>query len=238
MNGFDLLAVKVVDLLRFSKNITSALAHRFPIIICDEHQDTSAAQNAVVMELNKAGARVRIFGDPMQSIYETDQTSSKRWSNLIAAADCFEELDTPHRWINVNDALGQWVLAARAQLKNGKSIDLRRPLPVGLTVVKAINISPKHGGYQVDGAARKQIDNAFDTEERMLILSAQNATIRSLRAFWRRGVLIWEGHTQEEVSTLIEDCKRHVGDRRRFYCCHGAPAYSRNSEWMCDKNTW
>lgn len=211
-DGFGLLAVKVANLLRFSKNITSALTHRYPTIICDEHQDTSPAQNAVVMQLHKAGARVRIFGDPVQSIYDTDRSSIKRWSDLTALADCFEELDTPHRWVDANVALGQWVLAARTQLKNGKPIDLRRQIPVGLTVVKAMNVSPKHGGYQVDDAARKQINNAFDSDERMLILSAHNPTIRSLRAFWGRRVLIWEGHTQEEVSELIEECKRSVGD--------------------------
>lgn len=213
-NGFDLLAVKVASFLRFAKNVTRALAQRYTTIICDEHQDTSAAQNAVVMALKEAGARVRIFGDPVQSIYDTDRSSLERWSNLVATADRFEELDTPHRWIDVNEVLGQWVLAARAKLKNGEPIDLRQQLPPGLTVVKAINSSPMHGGYQVDGAARKQIDNAFNVEEQLLVLCAQNSTIRSLRAFWGRRVLIWEGHTQEEISSLIEECKQHTGDAR------------------------
>ena len=34
--------------------------------IADEHQDTNAHQHAIVMALQEAGAKLRIFGDPMQ----------------------------------------------------------------------------------------------------------------------------------------------------------------------------
>lgn len=52
--------------------VARALAQRYPVVICDEHQDASADQHAVVMALHAAKARVRIFGDPMQLIYPGD----------------------------------------------------------------------------------------------------------------------------------------------------------------------
>ena len=45
--------------------IAVTVARRFPIIICDEHQDASADQHAIIIGLYSAGARLRIFADPM-----------------------------------------------------------------------------------------------------------------------------------------------------------------------------
>ena len=49
--------------------ISAALADRYPVVIGDEHQDSSADQDAVMMSLHHAGSYLRVFGDPMQRIY-------------------------------------------------------------------------------------------------------------------------------------------------------------------------
>ena len=68
-DGYVELAAKVARLVRASPTITRSLAQRYPIVICDEHQDASVEQHALVMACNEVGASVRIFGDPMQRIY-------------------------------------------------------------------------------------------------------------------------------------------------------------------------
>ena len=40
-NGYDELAAKVAGLLRATPMIARSLAQRYPIVICDEHQDAS-----------------------------------------------------------------------------------------------------------------------------------------------------------------------------------------------------
>lgn len=57
-----------------------------------------------MMRLHAAGAKVRIFADPMQSIYvkgaKARAAHAHRWRDLCGKADLVEELDIPHRWAN------------------------------------------------------------------------------------------------------------------------------------------
>ena len=64
-NGHAELAVKVASILKRHPLIAASLAQRHPVVICDEHQDSSGDQHAVVMALLSQGARVRVFADPM-----------------------------------------------------------------------------------------------------------------------------------------------------------------------------
>ena len=47
-NGFDILACKVETLLVKKPMISSALAARYPVVVCDEHQDASLAQHRII----------------------------------------------------------------------------------------------------------------------------------------------------------------------------------------------
>lgn len=217
-DGFETAATKVAALLAWSKGIAAALASRHPIIICDEHQDANEAQHAVVMAIHAAGAKLRVFGDPMQSIFGADEAQRDQWANLIERANTYEELDYPHRW-DKNDssrALGLWVLRARATLKAGQPLNLRDALPENVNVVRADNQAGRHGGYMLDKDAREPVDLAFRKAAPMLILCAHNQTIRSLRAFWYRSVPIWEGHTNEALTKLIANCKKHRGKSKNL----------------------
>lgn len=100
--GFDIMAAKVAAFLDYQPMVARALARRYPVIICDEHQDSTADQHAVVMALHQCGAMLRIFGDPLQSIYgrrsdKAAQHDRERWETLKQQA-AHEKLDYPHRW--------------------------------------------------------------------------------------------------------------------------------------------
>ena len=69
-NGHEQLASKVAALIvRYPMIAASTPALRYPVVICDEHQDSSGDQHAVARTLLDRGAKLRIFGDPMQNIF-------------------------------------------------------------------------------------------------------------------------------------------------------------------------
>lgn len=68
-NTYDRVASQVSKLLSQNTYIAENLARRYPLIICDEHQDASGDQHTIIMSLHRAGSRLRIFGDPMQQIF-------------------------------------------------------------------------------------------------------------------------------------------------------------------------
>ena len=121
--GFEIMASKVAGFLRHQPMVARALARRYPVIVCDEHQDSSVDQHSVVMSLLSAGAIVRIFGDPMQRIYgaKSDKAAREdraRWEALKALG-AGEKLVTPHRWQDGCPLLGAWVIQARESLERG-----------------------------------------------------------------------------------------------------------------------
>lgn len=54
-DGYRNLAAKVSRLLRSSKMVASALARRYPVVICDEHQDATLDQHALAIACRDAG---------------------------------------------------------------------------------------------------------------------------------------------------------------------------------------
>lgn len=217
-DGYDELAAKVAGLLRASPMIARSLAQRYPIVICDEHQDASADQHMVAMACHEGGASVRIFGDPMQRIYGSRskariKADDERWRSLKEKADAYAELDEPHRWSEGSDALGRWILGARTALRAGEPVDLRGPLPPGVSLIVAENQSPRpRGGYSLEKCARKPIDALVKTANSLLVLAAHNDMVNALRSFFNRRLPIWEGHVRDNLSALIATMGEHKGD--------------------------
>lgn len=207
-DGHGELALNVSALLQRHPMIVASLAHRHPIVICDEHQDSSGEQHAIVMALQQQGALLRIFGDPMQKIFRerargnTDVPTD--WEALTHQAHAYEQLDHPHRWTSGSQDLGRWTLAARDALKAGGAIDLRGPLPQSVNLVIAENQSRRHFDYQLDSSDRRPIDAFERSQSSLLVLTHYNDTARSLRAFFNRRVPLWEGHTRTGLENLVD----------------------------------
>lgn len=205
-DGFDVLASKVEQLLAKKPFISLALVARYPVIICDEHQDASLAQHKIILELFKAGARLRVFGDPMQALYaktkpKLEQTV-ENWKELKVLGT-FGELEVPHRWRESNIHLGEWVLEARKSLQNDGVIDLTGDLPPGLNICVVDNTSRAPRGYQLDRIQRKGIDKVVRGSDKLLVLASTNDTVNSLRPAFFRQLVIWEGHTRGALSQLV-----------------------------------
>lgn len=214
-DGHAEVATKVARIIEHHPMIASSLARRYPVVICDEHQDSSADQHAVVMSLLAQGARVRIFADPMQKIFRDKGAGSISrpwdWETLKGQAQSFEELDVPHRWSKGCPELGAWTLTARASLKAGGKINLHGPLPPSVVVLEADNLAQRALDYRLSGAHRKVVETFEKDETSILILTRHNQTAHGLRSFFYRRILLWEGHTRSALEKLVSAISAGIG---------------------------
>lgn len=206
--GFEVMASKVAAFLRLQPMVARALARRYPVIICDEHQDSSIDQHSVVMSLRDGGAMLRVFGDPLQRIYgaksdKAARVDRARW-DALKASGISEKLVTPHRWRDGCPALGTWILEARECLERGQPIDLTGDLPSSLRVLVANNTSQARAGYQLSKEHRGPIDRLVRNNDQLMILASHNDLVAALRAFWGRTVPIWEGHIRKALAALVQ----------------------------------
>lgn len=187
--------------------VAAALARRYLIVICDEHQDCSGDQHAIGMALHFGGARLRVFADPMQRIYKDKAIPGGKaavdWFGFTRSAGAYEELDTPDRWNNSCRELGTWTLEARRVLKAGGQIDLRSGLPRNVEIVRADNQARRYGDYQLTNGDRRAIDAFGGAEDSLLIVSHFSDTAHNLRAFFNRRLLLWEGHTRPALEGIV-----------------------------------
>ena len=215
--GHQILALGVAKLLRNRPMIAASLARRHPVVICDEHQDSSGDQHAVVMALHEQGARLRILIDPMQRIFRQKALDGSSppcdWEALATSATALEKLDCPHRWDNGCPHLGQWTLSARELLRTNNRIDLRNGLPPSVRVVYAENKASKNLQYRLESSERKLLDAFEQAQESLLILTRYNETAMSLRAFFRRTIALWEGYTRPALDKLVHAVVAAHGDR-------------------------
>jgi hypothetical protein len=216
-NGYDHLAVKAAALLDRYPPIAACLARRYPVVICDEHQDSNGERHAIVMSLHDQGARLRIFADPMQKVFPLREyaggCAQLDWTALTHAAHAFEQLDVPHRWSDGCRLLGRWILDARTTLKNGGKVDVRAGLPPSVSIVFADNNAQKNLEYRPVPAHRGPIDAFERTSDSLLILARHNDTTFGLRPTFTRRIPLWEGHVRSDLETFVDALKDGHGNR-------------------------
>ncbi len=215
--GFEQVAAKVARFLKAAPAVERMLARRYPVVICDEHQDASADQHAVAIALHRGGSALRVFGDPMQTIYAGNRKKADsdaddaRWEAVKGEADAYEVLDHPHRWSSSVE-LGVWILDARTKLREGGTIDLTGALPASLRVIRADNTSPHNARYILSKNDRVPIDAVEKASDDLLVLCHQNATVQGVSAFFNRRLPIWEGHMRDGLTKLVAAIGRENGN--------------------------
>lgn len=216
-DGYDLLAVKAAALLKRYPAIARAIACRYPVIICDEHQDSTGERHAAIMALHTQGAKLRVFADPMQTVFTAKAhiggCPPLDWSALCGQAQTFEQLDTPHRWANGCPNLGRWILTARDALKRGDKIDLRNGVPDSVTIVRANNIAQQNLVFMPAPGDRGPIDAFANNPQSLLILTRNNKTATGLRPAFNRRFPLWEGHNRSDLETLVDNLSSANGDK-------------------------
>lgn len=219
-DGHSQLASKVAALVSRHEMIAGAVARRHPVVICDEHQDTSTDQHRVVAAVHEKGAALRVFADPMQRIFGDRAAAPETgcdWEALKDAADNVADLDTPHRWSRGCRDLGQWTLNARRSLRDGGAVDLRDGhRPQSVQVVVAENRAQRRLAYQLSAPDRAAIDVFEQQSNSLLVLTRYNDTAVSLRSFFNRRVPLWEGYTRYALDALASAVAVANGDRSRL----------------------
>jgi hypothetical protein len=215
-DGHALLAVKVAALVKRHPMVAQAISRRYPVVICDEHQDSSGDQYSIISSLLNHGARVRLFADPMQAIFPEQAVAGATppcdWANLLSQADKCDLLDHPHRWSDGCQELGQWTLKAREALKAGGKVDLRQPRPQSIEVVFAENQAQRNLEYSLSTIDRRRVDGFEGRQTSLLILTRYNPTARSIRSFFNRRIALWEGQTRPSLEELVDAVKHASGD--------------------------
>ena len=114
----------VVRLLE-AGHINGPIAATYSRMLVDEYQDCNKAQHAIVCAIAQT-LPTCILGDPMQAIFGFRDPLVHWEQEAQAAFPPIGELRTPWRWqLAGMDALGGWLLQARALLQAGQPVDLR-----------------------------------------------------------------------------------------------------------------
>jgi hypothetical protein len=97
-------------------------------VLVDEYQDCDFQQHALIWELSRH-LPTRVFGDPMQAIFDFDGPIVP-WSDVERAFPPLDRLSTPWRWNCVGcEQLGDWLYTARESLERGEALDLSSAPP-------------------------------------------------------------------------------------------------------------
>lgn len=105
-------------------HINEPITSTYSRLLVDEYQDCNTAQHAIVCSIAQT-LPTCILGDPMQAIFGFRDPLVHWEREAQAAFPPIGALQTPWRWrLAGMDALGAWLLQARAALQAGQPVDL------------------------------------------------------------------------------------------------------------------
>lgn len=107
-----------------SNSIVDVVRATYAGAFVDEYQDCNVAQHALVKQIADV-LPCRVVGDPLQGIFSFGTNTIVPWGDVEATFPVLGELATPWRWKGKNEALGEWLLHARAALLKGSELDLQ-----------------------------------------------------------------------------------------------------------------
>lgn len=114
-----------VQRLLQAAHINDPIFSTYSRLLVDEYQDCNTAQHAIVCSIAQV-LPTCVLGDPMQAIFGFRDPLVHWERDAQAAFPPIGALKTPWRWrLAGTDALGAWLLQARASLQAGRAVDLR-----------------------------------------------------------------------------------------------------------------
>ena len=114
-----------VQALLQAGHINDPIASTYSRLLVDEYQDCNKVQHAIVCSIAQT-IPTCILGDPMQAIFGFRDPLVHWEQEAQSVFPPIGALQTPWRWCLAGmDALGAWLLQARASLQSGHPVDLR-----------------------------------------------------------------------------------------------------------------
>jgi superfamily I DNA/RNA helicase len=164
---YDDLAFYMWRLTSESATLRHLWRHKYPVVILDEYQDSSAMQAKIVERVAGGTGRVYAFADPLQMIYGWRDASPQRVDEFASRGASSHNLRTLHRYRH-RPALRAWMEGVRdILLANGGTC----PAPPSEVTVVGYDPKRKVRGEPYDIASRDlwqldaAISNAFKDPE-------------------------------------------------------------------------
>lgn len=104
-------------------HIREVIKNSYDKFFVDEYQDCSVRQHEMIKEICDI-LDYKIYGDPLQSLYEFDDTPVNLKKIIKKDYELIGELNYPWRWEDKNKRLGQWIQDIRKNLESGLPINL------------------------------------------------------------------------------------------------------------------
>jgi hypothetical protein len=120
-----------------NRHILEVLAVSYSHVLIDEYQDCSLTQHKLALELARAIPACAVFGDRLQGIFGFRDAIVDWESDVLPHFPAFPVDYVPHRWLEHNQPLGEWLLAIRAGLRPGSPVTFHGDLPPGVTFIAA-----------------------------------------------------------------------------------------------------
>lgn len=105
----------------------------FNYLIVDEFQDCTLIQHELVLALCEAIPKAIVLGDRLQAIFGWAGALVDWNTHVTPSFPEFVVETVPHRWVDHNRALGEWLLAIRPNLVSGRQFDFSHHQIPGLT---------------------------------------------------------------------------------------------------------
>lgn len=128
--------------------IRTVVRASFDSVYVDEYQDCSPLQHDIVLKLAEI-LPTRILGDPLQGIFDFGGSEIVDWQvHVRPHFDELPSLSEPHRWVEKNPTLGNWLLRMRESLESQQPVDLRAAPNGCIRFVQLPTDPSRHGNIQ------------------------------------------------------------------------------------------
>jgi superfamily I DNA/RNA helicase len=176
-----------------TRHIQDVIAASFTHVLVDEYQDCNEAHHELVLNLKAAVPMTGILGDPLQAIFGFSDKLPD-WAEVISDFPPFQVDHRPRRWVDHNEALGDWLLKVRAYLSPGRQLNLATAnFPPGVTFT---NIAGDTQGVTSAALATRPAD------ETVLIIAAWPNTARDIA-----------GHLNGSFTVMEEIAGKFMAER-------------------------
>lgn len=129
-------------------HIREIIKNSYDKLFVDEYQDCNISQHNMIKEICNI-LDYKIYGDPLQSLYEFDDTPVDFDEIIEKDYELIGNLDYPWRWDDKNKKLGQQILEMRKQIETSSSVDLYNiSSTINFIKTNDINVSLRKIGYQ------------------------------------------------------------------------------------------